>query len=94
MAAFLMCFLLVVPFLKGTRLEKFDAVLNQDVKIKSGRQNIVLGSLCDGKFSVTDNNKFGSGMITPLIKSNAVLVTNESLGELKMGEIVKILKFS
>ena len=94
MAAFLMCFLLVVPFLKSTRLEKFDAVLNQDVKIKSGRQNIVLGSFCEGKFSVTDNNKFGSGMITPLIKSNAVLVTNESLGELKTGEIVKILKFS
>nr|WP_315013798.1 molybdopterin molybdotransferase MoeA [uncultured Campylobacter sp.] len=94
MAAFLMCFLLVVPFLKSTRLEKFDAVLNQDVKIKSGRQNIVLGSFLEGKFSVTDNNKFGSGMITPLIKSNAVLVTNESLGELKAGEIVKILKFS
>ena len=94
MAAFLMCFLLVVPFLKGTQLEKFDAALNQDVKIKSGRQNIVLGSFLGGKFSVTDNNKFGSGMITPLIKSNAVLVTSESLGELKAGEIVKILKFS
>lgn len=94
MAAFLMCFLLVVPFLKGARLEKIDAVLNQDVKIKSGRQNIVLGSFLGGKFSVTDNNKFGSGMITPLIKSNAVLVTSESLGELKAGEIVKILKFS
>ena len=94
MAAFLMCFLLVVPFLKGTRLEKFDAALNQDVKIKSGRENIVLGSFLGGKFSVTDNNKFGSGMITPLIKSNAVLVTSESLGELKAGEIVKILKFS
>ena len=94
MAAFLMCFLLVVPFLKGAQLEKFDAALNQDVKIKSGRQNIVLGSFLGGKFSVTDNNKFGSGMITPLIKSNAVLVTSESLGELKAGEIVKILKFS
>ena len=94
MSAFLMCFLLVVPFLKGAQFEKFGAVLNQDVKIKSGRQNIVLGSFFEGKFSVTDNNKFGSGMITPLIKSNAVLVTNESLGELKAGEIVKILKFS
>ena len=94
MAAFLMCFLLVVPFLNGAQLEKIDAVLGQDVKIKSGRQNIVLGSFCEGKFSVTDNNKFGSGMITPLIKSNAVLVTNASLGELKMGEIIKILKFS
>ena len=94
MAAFLMCFLLVVPFLKGEQLEEIDAVLNQDVKIKSGRQNIVLGSFLEGKFSVTDNNKFGSGMITPLIKSNAVLVTSESLGELKAGEIVKILKFS
>lgn len=94
MAAFLMCFLLVVPFLKGAQLEKFDAVLSQDVKIKSGRQNIVLGSFYESKFCVTDNNKFGSGMITPLIKSNAVLVTSESLDELKAGEIVKILKFS
>ena len=94
MAAFLMCFLLVVPFLKGAQLEKFGAALNQDIKIKSGRQNIVLGSFLGGKFSVTDNNKFGSGMITPLIKSNAVLVTSENLGELKAGEIVKILKFS
>ena len=94
MAAFLMCFLLVIPFLKGAQLEKIDAALNQDVKIKSGRQNIVLGSFCEGKFSVTDINKFGSGMITPLIKSNAVLVTSESLGELKSGEILKILKFS
>ena len=88
-----MCFLLVVPFLKGAQLEKFDAALNQDVKIKSGRQNIVLGSFCEGKFSVTDNNKFGSGMITPLIKSNAVLVTSESLYELKSCEILKSSKF-
>ena len=94
MSAFLMCFLLVVPFLKGTQFEKFGAVLNQDVKIKSGRQNIVFGSFADGKFNVTDDNKFGSGMIMPLIKSNAILITSESDSALKAGEIVKILKFS
>ena len=94
MAAFLMSFLLVVPFLKGTQFEKFGAVLNQDVKIKSGRQNIVFGSFADGKFNVTDDNKFGSGMIMPLIKSNAILITSESDSALKAGEIVKFLRIS
>ena len=94
MAAFLMSFLLVVPFLKGAQLEKFGAVLNQDVKIKSGRQNIVFGSFADGKFNVTDDNKFGSGMIMPLIKSNAILITSESDSALKAGEIVKFLRIS
>lgn len=94
MSAFLMCFLLVVPFLKGTQFEKFGAVLNQDVKIKSGRQNIVFGSFADGKFNVTDDNKFGSGMIMPLIKSNAILITSESDSALKAGEIVKFLRIS
>lgn len=94
MSAFLMCFLLVVPFLKGAQFEKFGAVLNQDVKIKSGRQNIVFGSFTDGKFNVTDDNKFGSGMIMPLIKSNAILITSESDSALKAGEIVKFLQIS
>ena len=94
MSAFLMCFLLVVPFLKGAQFEKFGAVLNQDVKIKSGRQNIVFGSFTDGKFNVTDDNKFGSGMIMPLIKSNAILITSESDSALKAGEIVKFLRIS
>lgn len=94
MAAFLMCFLLVVPFLKGAQFEKFGAVLNQDVKIKSGRQNIVFGNFADGKFNVTDDNKFGSGMIMPLIKSNAILITSESDSALKAGEIVKFLRIS
>ena len=94
MAAFLMCFLLVVPFLKGAQFEKFGAVLNQDVKIKSGRQNIVFGSFADGKFNITDDNKFGSGMIMPLIKSNAILITSESDSALKAGEIVKFLRIS
>ena len=94
MSAFLMCFLLVVPFLKGAQFEKFGAVLNQDVKIKSGRQNIVFGSFADGKFNVTDDNKFGSGMIMPLIKSNAILITSESDSALKAGEIVKFLRIS
>lgn len=94
MSAFLMCFLLVVPFLKGAQFEKFGAVLNQDVKIKSGRQNIVFGNFADGKFNVTDDNKFGSGMIMPLIKSNAILITSESDSALKAGEIVKFLRIS
>ena len=94
MSAFLMCFLLVVPFLKGAQFEKFGAVLNQDVEIKSGRQNIVFGSFADGKFNVTDDNKFGSGMIMPLIKSNAILITSESDSALKAGEIVKFLRIS
>lgn len=50
----------------------------EEFKTKSGRVNVVLGRLENGKFNVTRKNKYGSGMITVLHESNAILVTNET----------------
>lgn len=94
MAAFLLAFLLVVPFLNGKNLTPILAEAAQNLKIKSGRQNIVLGTLKDGKFYITNDNKFGSGMITPLIKSNAIYLSNFDQSEIKAGEKIYIYKIS
>lgn len=94
MAAFLLAFLLVVPFLNGKNLMQVEAEAYQDLKIKSGRQNIVLGTLKDGKFHITDNNKFGSGMILPLVKSNAIYLSDFDQNEIKKGDKIFIYKIS
>ncbi|MDO5046839.1 molybdopterin molybdotransferase MoeA [Campylobacter sp.] len=94
MAAFLLAFLVVVPLLEGKNLPLLRAKIMQDLKIKSGRQNIVLGELKDDEFHVTDDNKFGSGMIMPLVKSNAIYLSSFDQGEIKRGEEVFVYKIS
>jgi len=64
-----------------------------EFKIKPNRVNIVLGSLQNGKFSATMNNKYGSGMITVVAKSNAMLITSPTKTLVADGEYVKIVEF-
>ncbi|MGH1599952.1 molybdopterin molybdotransferase MoeA [Campylobacter majalis] len=94
MAAFLMTFFVVLPFLNNKNHEKFQAILQNDIKVKSGRQNVVLGNYKDGKFYIYNENNYGSGMITPLMKSNAILLTECEISDIKSGEIVKIYRIS
>ena len=52
-----------------------------DFKTKAGRVNVVLGTLKNGKFSATRGNRYGSGMITVIEESNAMLLTSaDSIG--------------
>ena len=52
-----------------------------DFKTKAGRVNVVLGTLQGGTFSATRGNRYGSGMITVIEESNAMLLTSaESSG--------------
>jgi molybdopterin molybdotransferase len=64
-----------------------------EFKIKPNRVNIVLGTLHNGKFSATMNNKYGSGMITVVAKSNAMLITNTQKTITRADEYVKIVEF-
>jgi len=64
-----------------------------EFKIKPNRVNIVLGNLQNGKFSATMNNKYGSGMITVVAKSNAMLITSPTKTKVTDGEYVKIVEF-
>ena len=67
------------------------AVNTDPFKARSGRTNLVLGELRDGAFHVTRNNKYGSGMLTPLMESNAVAILGESRSGAKAGETLKVV---
>ena len=60
-------------------------------KTKSGRTNVVLGNLKQGEFKVTRGNKYGSGMLTPLVESNCVVVTNDNKASIEADDFVKVV---
>lgn len=66
----------------------------QKFKTKAGRVNVVLGLCKNGEYRVTQDNKYGSGMITVLHESNSILVTDESTASLTEAESVKVIKFN
>lgn len=94
MAAFLCAHLFVLPALLGRPAEREKAVISEDLKLKGGRANIVLGRLEDGVFHVTDGNKFGSGMIKPLIKSNSIYVADSERSALAAGDEIFVTRIS
>ena len=79
---------------KGFYHDVFTAKNTQEFKTKKGRVNLVLGNLENGGFSVTRNNKYGSGMITALYESNCILVTDENTSNIQQEQMVKVIKFN
>ncbi|WP_331773778.1 molybdopterin molybdotransferase MoeA [Sulfurospirillum sp. 1612] len=99
LAAFVNAFLFLVPVLKKMQGNKnpghptITAQMAEDLKIKPNRSNLILGTYHDGIFSVTMENRYGSGMVSPILQSNALLVTDEQTDKLSQGEYVKIILF-
>jgi len=62
-----------------------------DFKTKAGRVNVVLGSLKGGKFLATRGNRYGSGMITVIEESNAMLLTSASSNGCLESDSVKVI---
>jgi molybdopterin molybdotransferase len=60
-------------------------------KFKGRRANLILGTVENGEFTVYDSYKYGSGMLTPVTKSNAFIITKVGVEELTLGEEVKIV---
>ena len=89
--------LFVIPMLKKLQGENafyhgyIKAINQSSFKTKKGRVNLVLGRVQNGNFYVTDNNNYGSGMITAFYKSNSILVTNASTSNIQSEQEVKIL---
>jgi len=69
------------------------AKISNDLKLKPGRVNIVLGSLKNGTFTPYKNNKYGSGMITPLVESNSIALFGESIDIVVKGSTIKVIEF-
>lgn len=99
LAAYVNAFLFLIPALRKKQGQKkyyfdyFKATNTQTLPLKSGRVNLVLGEYSNGSFTVCQNNRYGSGMITPLQKSNCVMLTAEETEVIEAGSEVKILFF-
>jgi molybdopterin molybdotransferase len=61
-------------------------------KTKAGRVNVVLGTLRGGEFMVTRGNRYGSGMITVIEESNAMLITSTSSNGCIESDMVKVIR--
>jgi len=72
---------------------KIKTKISQDLKLKPSRTNLVLGRIEKGIFQVIRDNKIGSGMLTPLMESNAVAICSEDISELKEGDEVEVVVF-
>ena len=59
---------------------------------KAGRVNVVLGTLKGGEFLVTRGNKYGSGMITVIEESNAMLLTSPDSNGCSQGNNIKVIR--
>jgi len=65
-----------------------------ELKLKPGRVNIVLGNLKNNKFIAYKNNKYGSGMVTPLVESSYIAILGENLSKLELNSEIKIIKIN
>ncbi|WP_263832928.1 molybdopterin molybdotransferase MoeA [Sulfurospirillum oryzae] len=97
LAAYTNTFLFLIPLLKKLQgqikfnFEEINAQNSEHFTVKSGRVNLVLGHFSEGTFHVFDKNKYGSGMVKPLINSNALWVSDEISTHVEAGEEIKIL---
>jgi molybdopterin molybdotransferase len=66
----------------------------KEFKTKKGRANIVLGTCEKGEFEVTQENKYGSGMISVLCQSNSIVVTNNERSLTKEECSLKVINFN
>lgn len=86
----------VINKLSGNRAFYHDFIYAKNkeaFKVKSHRANIVLGSLEEGEFIVTRQNKYGSGMLTPLVESNCIMITLEEKSCVEKDEMIKVIPF-
>ncbi len=59
------------------------------LQLKGGRVNTILGNFQNGFFYPYKNNKYGSGMIMPLVKSNFLAIIDEGIYEIKKNQEIE-----
>ncbi|HIP61092.1 MAG TPA: molybdopterin molybdenumtransferase MoeA [Sulfurovum sp.] len=99
LTAMLNIFLLTIPVLfkmQGVTKYHHSFVYAKNVRAfraNPKRANIVLGAMIDGEFHVTRDNRYGSGMLTPMYESSAVAVLGEGVDGAKEDEMIKVVLF-
>lgn len=100
LAAILNILLLSMPILfkiqgaKDIFYETITVKNSKDLKLKANRVNIVLGNLINNKFSAFKDNKYGSGMITPLTNSRYIALFGEDKSLIKANEEIKVIRLN
>jgi len=67
--------------------------LGEELRLRGGRTELVLGELRAGRFYPTMGHRYGSGMLTPLAASDALVVVGESVEHLPVGSLVEAVLF-
>jgi len=99
LAAYVNAFLFLIPVLKkfqGQKKFNFSTIHARNAEafnVKSGRVNLVLGSFKDGVFHVFGANKYGSGMVKPLVSSNALWISDEKTSNIEAEQELNIFLF-
>jgi molybdopterin molybdotransferase len=99
LSAYINTFALTVPTLKKlSGAEKYyfqtvSAINKTDFKVNPKKDHTILGYYENGEWEVYNNYKYGSGMLTPLINSNSLMLLNKGKDTVKKGEVLKIIPF-
>jgi len=72
-------------------LNTIIAKMGKELTLKPNRVNIVLGNLVEGEFYPYKDNRYGSGMITPLVESNAIAIFNETSTTITKGSVINVI---
>ena len=99
LSAYINTFALAIPTLKklsGADKYYFQTVYaknKSDFKANPKKDHTILGYYENGEWEVFNGYKYGSGMLTPLIKSNSLMLLNKGKEVIKKGEMLKIILF-
>lgn len=73
---------------KACNISSVKALNKSSFDIKTSRANLILGHYENGEFEVFEGNKYGSGMLKPMVQSNAFILTGMGIDRLEAGEYV------
>ena len=99
LTALINTYLLALPIIykmSGCSSYRYDFIYAKNTKafkVKAKRANVVLGNLKNGEFNVTRDNKYGSGMLAPIVQSNCVMITLDDKNLVDKNEIIKVIPF-
>ena len=99
LSAYINTFCLIIPTLrklngaKNYYFQTINAINKSDFKINPKKDHTALGFYETGEWEVYNNYKYGSGMLTPLIKSNSLTIVNKGKEIIKKGEKLEVILF-
>jgi molybdopterin molybdotransferase len=97
LSAYINAFCLIIPTLRKLNgatkyyFQTVSALNKSEFKLNPKKDHTALGFYENGEWEVYNNYKYGSGMLTPLIKSNSLTIVNKGKEIIKKGEKLEII---